>query len=140
MFFPFFLFFFSALRLALDLFTLIYLRYKYDKFGRLKELQSRKLINPLISNYFIIWNNYKEDGRINSKSFRVIRFLPRYLKGRWKLIRFISNLFRSSRKEKKGKRKENNLLPAFPTEDLFFLPEKKNNYSFGMLCNNNTRW
>lgn len=56
-FFPFSFFFFSALRLALDLFTLIYLRYKYDKFGRLKELQSRKLINPLIS--IIIFHNLK---------------------------------------------------------------------------------
>lgn len=55
--FSLFPFFFSALRLALDLFTLIYLRYKYDKFGRLKELQSRKLINPLIS--IIIFHNLK---------------------------------------------------------------------------------
>lgn len=54
-FFPFFLFF--SLPFDLDLFTLIYLRYKYDKFGRLKELQSRKLINPLIS--IIIFHNLK---------------------------------------------------------------------------------
>lgn len=32
--------------------------------------------------------------------------------------------------KKKKERNENNLLPTFPTEDLFSFPEKKNNYSF----------